>query len=236
MNSEESKGAVEAAPPEGAAPVAKPQDADSARLLEHEYDGIREYDNPLPGWWVYLFWLTILASPVYYVYYDLGLGLTVEEEYAVNASNAAALEAELLAQQDLSESGLAALMENSGAMKGMSQEFTTHCSTCHGPNAQGLTGPNLTDEYWLHGGSLIEIYETIRDGVPGKEMQSWLPKLGPGKVMMMAAYLGTKRNTNLPGVKPQGQKYNPAKPTPENDGDPKEPVPDGSSPETGQGR
>lgn len=193
-------------------PKPVPGTRDTDRLLEHEYDGIREYDNPLPGWWVYLFWLTVIASPIYYVYYHVGIGKSIHDEYNLTVSDAAAREAEMMAKQDLSEEGLASLMENKGAMSGMAQVYQANCATCHGAKAEGFTGPNLTDEYWIHGGSLIDIYETIRDGVPGKEMQSWLPKLGPGKVMMMAAYVGTKRNTNVSGgLAPQGEKWVPGK-------------------------
>ncbi|MFN0058464.1 MAG: cbb3-type cytochrome c oxidase N-terminal domain-containing protein [Planctomycetota bacterium] len=178
---------------------------DQDRLLEHDYDGIKEYDNPLPGWWVYVFWASIFFSGIYVMYYQVGVG--VGELAAYNAEAAAAFEKQAaeFASLEVTEELIAKLMADKPLMAGMEAKFVAKCATCHGAASQGITCPNLTDNYWLHGATLLSIFKTIRDGVPGKEMKSWKNDLGPGGLLAMAAYVGTRRNTNVAGGKaPQG--------------------------------
>lgn len=186
-------------------------------LLDHEYDGIREYDNPLPGWWVWLFWLPILFSVPYYLYYHVGVGESIHD--ALQAAGAAAIERQnaLFANVKVDEAALQSLLEGKpfqladGStlemdLGAMSQTFKQRCATCHGAQAQGLTCPNLTDDYYKHGASLMEIFRTIENGVAGTEMKSWKDDLGPAGMVAMAAYVGTLRGKNLPGRKPEGER------------------------------
>ena len=177
------------------------------QLLEHNYDGIQEYDNPLPAWWVYLFLGSIVYSVLYVGYYHIGIGPSVIDEY--NAEAAAAFERQAAAMEgiEVTEAFLYQQMLDSATMGGMGQVFARSCASCHGANGEGLTCPNLTDDKWLHGGSLMDIYKTIRNGVPGTEMKSWVSELGPARVIGLAAYVGTLRGQNLPGRPPEGATF-----------------------------
>lgn len=175
-------------------------------LLDHSYDGIQEYDNPLPGWWVWLFWASIIYSGGYFLYYHVGIGPSIHDEYQVAAADAFEKQAAEFAKIVITEEVLADLQSNTALMDGMGQKFRTKCSTCHGSQGEGLACPNLTDEYFKNGATLVEIYETIRDGVPGTEMKAWKDDLGPAGLAAMSAYVGTLRGKNLPGRKAEGEK------------------------------
>ena len=181
---------------------------DRDRLLAHDYDGIEEYDNPLPGWWVWLFWATIAFSVVYAVYYHLGPGQSVHEQYAEDVRTAAEQQARAAAAAGTpTDEALKALQGDPKVMTAAREMFAARCAACHGPQAQGLIGPNLTDEYWLHGGKLTDIYNTISEGVPEKGMVRWKDQLSPDEIRAMAAFVGSLQGTNPPNPKPpQGTK------------------------------
>lgn len=172
-------------------------------LLDHDYDGIREYDNPLPGWWVWLFVATIVFSGGYFAYYQLGPGPTILAEYEADMKLAAEQEARRLASAgQASEEQLRALQRDARAMASARDTFMVRCAACHGPEGQGLVGPNLADEFWLHGGTLAAIRHTIEEGVPEKGMVPWKQQLKPEEIEAIAAYVGTLRGTNPPNPKP----------------------------------
>jgi cytochrome c oxidase cbb3-type subunit 3 len=177
-------------------------------LLGHDYDGIREYDNPLPGWWVWLFVVTIVFSGGYYAFYQLGPGQTVIAQYEEDVRLAAERAPTPVAGAAvLSEDSLAALQKDAAAMASAKEIFTTRCAACHGPEGQGVIGPNLTDEYWLHGGRLTEIRRLIADGVPDKGMVPWKDQLKAREIDAMAAYIASLRGTRPQNAKPpQGTK------------------------------
>jgi cytochrome c oxidase cbb3-type subunit 3 len=105
---------------------------------------------------------------------------------------------------------IAGLQAKSDLMTGAKQSFQQRCAVCHGKNGEGNIGPNLTDDYWLHGGRLTQIYTTISEGVPAKGMLTWKNTLGPAEMLGLAAYVGTLHGTNPPNPKPpQGDKYLP---------------------------
>lgn len=170
-------------------------------LLDHEYDGIREYDNPLPGWWTKLFWLTIFFSIAYLFWStarsDFGVMADFErdmQEYYDQQTE------QLLALGEIDEVLLATLMKNKGAMKDAAGIFQKTCKTCHKKDGSGDIGPNLTDEYWLHGNTLMQIYAVVKDGK--NKMPAWKEKMPPINVMKMAAYVGLLRTKNLSGKAP----------------------------------
>ena len=176
---------------------------DRDRLLDHEYDGIEEYDNPLPGWWVWVFWATIVFSGVYVAFYHVGPGPSVIGQYEDDARLAAERAAkQTAAAGTVSEDVLAVLQRNPGAMTQAKQIFGARCAACHGDRGQGIIGPNLTDDFWLHGHTLTDIYRIIREGVPEKGMVPWKDQLQPAELSAVAAFVGTLRGTNPPGPKP----------------------------------
>ena len=183
---------------------------DRDRLLDHEYDGIQEYDNPMPRWWVYIFWGTIAFSVVYAMNVG-GIG--------VGPGRIARYEAEMAEfrarhpQQGpaASETELAALVHDASALAAGRATYEANCAACHGAAGGGLIGPNLTDDYWLHGGALPEILRSVADGVPAKGMPAWSKLLKPEQVSAVVAYVATMHGTNPPDAKPpQGELVRPA--------------------------
>jgi cytochrome c oxidase cbb3-type subunit 3 len=176
------------------------------QLLDHAYDGIQEYDNPLPRWWVVLFWVTVVAAPLYILYFHFGPGLMAIERY-----DAAMIEfydkqaAELLSLGQVTEATLAGLMGEASMMNGGKKIFQSKCSPCHGMFAEGAIGPNLTDDHWLHGPQLVDVYRTVREGVPEKGMLAWERQLRPAELLAVSSYVGSLLGSSPPNPKaPQG--------------------------------
>lgn len=183
------------------------KEVEGARLLEHSYDGIQEYDNPLPAWWLWIFWATIAFFPMYVLYYHVGQGRLIADEY--EADLAAWNEAEAaraLESGVVDEETLEALTHDAVTLAAGEALFKTNCVACHGDQGEGKIGPNLTDAYWLHGGTLVQIHHTIDQGVPEKGMIAWGKTLGPDDVRRLAAYVGSRSGLSLPGLPPQGNK------------------------------
>ena len=174
-------------------------------LLDHEYDGIREYDNPLPGWWVYIFWGSFLFSIGYFFHYHLsGNGVSIASGHESEVAEARRIEAKRALAETVSEEGLNKLMLDAALMNEAKALFSLRCTPCHGDQGQGVIGPNLTDDAWLHGAGLLDIYKTVSEGVPAKGMPPWRMQLSPVQVRELAAYVGSLRGKNLPGKAPEG--------------------------------
>jgi len=180
---------------------------DQQHLLEHNYDGIQEYDNPLPRWWVALFWLTIAFSPFYVLFYHAGPGKLAIEAYNEDMIAYYDLQAQqFLAMGEITEDMLHGLTDDDAMMAGAQQLFVAKCAQCHGSSGEGGIGPNLTDDYWLHGGKLVDIFNTVTEGVPAKGMMSWKTQLRPAELLSVAAFVGMLRGSTPPGSKaPQGE-------------------------------
>jgi len=180
------------------------------KLIEdHEYDGIRELDNPLPGWWLMTFYITIIFAVVYFAYYQFLGGPTLDQELAQDMSEikAARTEAEK-AKGVKSEENLESLLNNQEVLAQGKAEFLAKCTPCHGNNGQGVIGPNLTDDYWIHGdGKISSILGVINEGVPDKGMPTWNGVIAPDLMEKVAVYVYSLHGTNPEGAKPpQGQK------------------------------
>jgi cytochrome c oxidase cbb3-type subunit III len=185
--------------------------SDTDKVFDHEYDGIREYDNPLPGWWLLLFWATILFSAWYLLYYQLGHGETVEQEYGREMLALYDVQMKQLLKlgpiNDAMIAGFSAKPDMMASAKGL---FAQRCAVCHGQYGQGNIGPNLTDDYWLYGGTPTQVYHTITEGVPAKGMIAWKAQLPAGQILALAAYVGTLHGSNPPNPKaPQGERIKP---------------------------
>ena len=174
-------------------------------LLDHNYDGIRELDNNLPPWWKYSFYLSIIFAVCYLSYYHVLGGPSSRDEY--NASmKAAQLQMEEYARVNVGKVDENALkMADAAGIDEGKTIFATNCSPCHGKNGEGVVGPNLTDDYWLHGGTLTDIYKTIKNGWPAKGMKSWQTDLSAVQIKNVSSYIKTLHGTNPPNAKaPQG--------------------------------
>lgn len=185
-----------------------PEAPESDHLLDHAYDGIQEYDNPLPRWWLALFWITIVFTPLYILYFHFGGGMLPNERYDQEMIAFYDRQAEeLLAMGEIREATLAELMADPSMMNGGKKLFQGKCATCHGMFGEGGIGPNLTDEHWLHGPQLMDIYRTVREGVTDKGMLAWERQLRPAELMAVSAYAGSLLGSQPPNAKPpQGER------------------------------
>lgn len=182
-------------------------------LLDHDYDGIREYDNPLPGWWTGLFYGTIVFAAIYIPYYYLGFGLTSAQEYEEELAEAKTLSQGLAAVSPRAPGAvppvaMPSLAGDPAAIAAGKEIFTLNCTPCHGPQGQGGIGANLTDNYWIHGNQYEDMVEVITKGVPDKGMISWQAMLNPDKIRQVAAFVHSLKGSNPPNPKaPQGDPY-----------------------------
>ena len=188
-----------------AIPVEKEADV----MLDHDYDGIRELDNALPPWWKYGFYLTIGVAVVYLLnFHVFGYGKNPTQEYNAEMAKAK-IEKEMYEannQDKIDEDNVP--MADAAGLAQAKEIFTTKCFACHGKLGEGGAGPNLTDDYWLHKGSLNDIYHTIKNGYPDKGMQSWATEYTPKEISYLASYVTTLHGTNPPNAKaPQGDLY-----------------------------
>jgi cytochrome c oxidase cbb3-type subunit III len=175
--------------------------------MDHEYDGITEYDNPLPRWWVLIFWATFLFAMGYFFHYHLsgkGRGRLAEFDADVRVANDIAMKA--ASKEQVSEESLAKLVDNAASQAAGAAIFAARCQSCHAEQGKGLIGPNLTDGYWLHGsGRLMDIFDSVSNGVLAKGMPAWSKQLAPMELRNVVAYVGNLRGKNLPGKEPQGE-------------------------------
>jgi cytochrome c oxidase cbb3-type subunit III len=174
------------------------------RLLEHEYDGIREYDNPMPRWWLLTFAGTIIFSVIYYFNVGpVGNGNGRIADYEADMKAFAA--AHPAPTADASPEKLLALVSDKAAVEQGKAVFTKNCVACHGPDGGGIIGPNLADNYWIHGGTIGEVYKTVTTGVLEKGMPPWGKVLKPDELERVVAYVTTLHGTTPANPKaPQG--------------------------------
>lgn len=181
-------------------------------LRHHSFDGIQEYDNPLPTWWLALFWLTIFASAFYIVYYHFGHGESVEGQFNRNMLTVSDMQMkEILKLGPITNQTINGLKGDASKMLAAQALFQGKCGPCHGNLGEGNIGPNLTDEFWLHGALPTQIYRTIMEGVPSKGMLSWKSQLPIGQILTLAAYVDTLKGSTPPNAKaPQGDRFDAA--------------------------
>lgn len=175
-------------------------------LTGHNYDGIKEYDNPLPGWWLYLFYITIAWSVVYMFYYHFtNLGPSSAEEYTMEIQKATENKAGLDLTAATFNFDDITLTNDPAALSEANDIFVKNCVSCHGQGGAGTIGPNLTDDYWIHGGSPANIAKVIYNGVPEKGMISWKNIISNEQIVKLVSYIKSLRGTNPPNAKaPQG--------------------------------
>jgi cytochrome c oxidase cbb3-type subunit 3 len=178
-------------------------------LFDHNYDGIKELDNNLPPWWKYGFYFTIVWGIAYLIYFHLGSGPSSEKEY-----NEEMALAQLQIEEFMKKSANAVdennvtLATDDKSLDAGKSIYMDNCAACHGRLGEGGVGPNLTDDYWLHGGSIKDIFKTIKYGVPAKGMKAWQAELSPSQIRQVASYIKSLYGTNPPNAKEkQGDLY-----------------------------
>ncbi len=170
-------------------------------MIDHEYDGIVELDNPIPVWFNVLFYSTVVFGFIYLlVYHVFGWGMNQDQEYLHEVALAEKAKQEYLAQSAslVDESSVEFNAAMAPAGKAI---FMANCAACHGSNGEGTIGPNLTDRHWLHGGEIKDIFKTVKYGVPEKGMVPWEQTLTPAQIAEVSNYIITLRDTNPANAK-----------------------------------
>ncbi len=206
---------------------------ENERLLDHNFDGIRELDNFLPPWWTWLFIFTIVFSVGYILHYHVFKSGDLQDVEYYKEVNPEWAESDLKmvgpsyryespykgagAEQAVASSetvkavgevvALSILSDNESMNKGKSI-YTTNCVACHGANGEGLIGPNFCDSNWIHGGAIGDLVRIINIGVPAKGMIPWDKTLTPEQILQVASYILTFEGTNPSNQKaPEGELY-----------------------------
>ncbi|MFN4146374.1 MAG: cbb3-type cytochrome c oxidase N-terminal domain-containing protein [Runella sp.] len=185
----------------------KPLSQEKDLQMAHAYDGIRELKNSTPPWFMFLFYGTIVFSVIYgIIYHVIGDGQTMLNEYNQEVAIAEKVREDYLkkAANAINENNVTLLTDANALAEGQ-KVYTQSCAACHGQKGEGGVGPNLTDPYWLHGGSLKEVFHTITEGVPEKGMIAWKSSLNPLQIQRVSSFILTLQGTNPPNAKePQG--------------------------------
>lgn len=178
--------------------------------LDHDYDGIKELDNALPPWWLYGFYLTILFACIYLYRFHVSKSAPLQVQELNNEFVAAKLEAEEYAKthpKKVDENSIE-YTANAELISAGKTLFGQKCVACHGPEGQGLQGPNLTDDHWKHGGSIKDIFKTIKNGVPNMGMIAWGQELTPNQIETLANYIKSIKGSKPANPKaPEGDLY-----------------------------
>lgn len=185
-------------------PIEKERDI----LLDHNYDGIRELDNSLPPWWKYSFYISIVWAVCYLFYFYIGGGPSSLDEYKTEVQQAK-IDIEIYNKNNalnVDESNVQ-YADAAGVLDG-ADIFKTNCAACHGNSGEGNVGPNLTDDYWLHGGTANELFKTVKYGWPAKGMKSWETDLSAVQIKNVISYIHSIHGTNPANAKaPQGDLF-----------------------------
>jgi cytochrome c oxidase cbb3-type subunit 3 len=193
---------------ESSAPL--PDADDNALIRGHNYDGIKEYDNPMPGWWIWIFWITVLFSPIYVLgVHTFGFLDSYQDDLAQGQDELQTIRhtyAEANPSAAVDAASLDAMVANPQMAQAGAVHFAAQCAACHGMEGQGLIGPNLTDAYWIHGNSNQAIFDIITKGVLEKGMPPWEAVYSPEERAELVAYINSILGTNPPNPKaPEGQ-------------------------------
>jgi cytochrome c oxidase cbb3-type subunit 3 len=188
---------------------AVPIENEQSILLHHDYDGIKELDNHLPPWWVYLFYGTIGFAAVYLLVFHVFnyAPLPIDEfKEQIAVANIQVENYRKTMANSIDESNVTLLTKVEEIEPGKTV-FTNNCKACHGGGGEGGIGPNLTDEYWLHGSGIKNVFKVVKNGVPAKGMIAWNTRLTPLEMQQVASYLISLKGSNPLNPKaPQGEK------------------------------
>jgi cytochrome c oxidase cbb3-type subunit 3 len=173
-------------------------------MLDHNYDGIRELDNVLPPWWVYLFYGTIIFGAIYLVRYQIMDGNNQVQEFQTEMQEAkVAVEEYLKTAPDMMSKEKVTLLTDATSLAAGKAIYTANCVACHRPDGGGQIGPNLTDNYWILGGGIKNVFNTVMEGGrDGKGMVAWKASIKPSDIQKVASYVLSLQGTNPKDAKP----------------------------------
>jgi cytochrome c oxidase cbb3-type subunit 3 len=172
----------------------------------HELDGIKEYDNPMPGWLMAIWWGSLIFAAGYLIFFALNFGEgTMEAEYRQQAvETVTAVQAHFDANPLVppSPADLLAGAKNEAVLTAGASRFSRSCAACHGELAQGLIGPNLTDDRWIHGGGVEQMFQSVAKGWPAKGMPPWGRALPPDELASLVSYVRSLQGSSPPNPRP----------------------------------
>lgn len=168
----------------------------------HNYDGIEELDNPLPNWWLFIFLGTIIFAFIYFLHYASGTGLTQTAELEIQMKNLPKPAEKIWTEEELNAPFGAP--ENIASGKAI---FVAKCVACHGNEGQGVIGPNLTDNFWIHGkGQRKDILDVVQKGVVANGMPAWGGVISESEAVHVSAFVYSLKGTKPANPKaPQGE-------------------------------
>ncbi len=169
-------------------------------VMDHNYDGIEEYDNPLPNWWLVTFFGTIIFGFIYYVHYTFGGGMTLAQELEVVMKSLPKA-----VEQAWNEDDLKSKMGGPEVLAKGQAVFTSKCAACHGAHGEGVIGPNLTDKFWIHGGQRADVMKVLVKGVTEKGMPAWVGMISDDEILHVAGFVYSLREKPVAGKAPQGE-------------------------------
>lgn len=175
-------------------------------MLDHNYDGIKELDNRIPPWFSWLFYASIIFAVYYMIHFHvLGTGALQADEYEAEVQLAELKRAELVRSGAFINEETVTLLSDASDLQTGKSIYDANCVACHGQYGEGLVGPNLTDDYWIHGGGIKNIYTVVKYGVPAKGMIAWQTQLNPNQMQQVSSYVISLHGTNPPNPKaPEG--------------------------------
>lgn len=177
-------------------------------IMDHNYDGIRELDNVLPPWWVYMFYATIVFGAIYLVRFHIAGDYTQAEEFDQQMAQARIeIEEYKRTAKNLVDASTVTQLTEAGDLSAGKKIFETNCAVCHMNDGGGGIGPNLTDQHWILGGGIKNIFNTISEGGrDGKGMVDWKKSLKPVQIAQVASYVMTLEGTTPANPKaPEGE-------------------------------
>ena len=187
----------------------KPIEKEKDIMFDHAYDEIRELDNKIPPWFNYLFYGSVVFGIFYMInYHVLSSGEVQATEYIEEVKFAEMQKVELIKSGALLDENTLTALTEPAALNSGKEIFVKNCAVCHTEKGGGLVGPNLTDDYWIHGGGIKNIFAVVKEGVPAKGMISWKAQLNPRQIQEVSSFVLTLRGTNPPNPKaPEGVLY-----------------------------
>lgn len=179
---------------------------DNAPLTGHAFDGIQEYDNPLPGWWKWLFILTIVFSLLYWPYYHFGApGRSVAEQFSVAVAENMRLQFAEIGDLQPNEATLVKMMYDEGWVKFGESVYRANCASCHGLDGGGIVGPNLADDHYKNVREITDILSIVQNGAAAGAMPAWKNRLQLNEQILVSSYVASLRGTTPAKAKgPEG--------------------------------